>query len=79
VLETPVFVPAETDPASADRRVLGIILAEILLDGKLAALNKVIAKKDLHEGSEDDTFVWTQGTVTVTLPPEIKSLRLCVA
>jgi hypothetical protein len=79
VLACPVFVPAEIDPASNDRRVLGVALAEIWLDGRPVVLKSVVAAADLHTSSSGDPNVWTRGAARLSFPPGTKTVTFAAA
>jgi hypothetical protein len=77
-IETPVFVPAEFDPAATDRRRLGIALAAILADGTPLP-HHMIDPATLHEKSPADPHTWTKNQLRLTLPPNTKTLTLKLA
>lgn len=62
------FSPAAVDPASADRRSLGIAIAGIRLDGKPLAIERAIAPHQCHPRASGDVTVWTRGDTTIDLP-----------
>jgi hypothetical protein len=69
VLLSPVFIPAEFDPSSADRRALGIQLTELIVDGKFLDVERVFNPSDLHKRGLRDAAHWTRGATRLTLPP----------
>jgi hypothetical protein len=73
---TPVFIPAEIDPASNDRRRLGVALTDVLLDGKLTPLDRVFLQADLHRRAPRETATWTRGAARLRLPPGTQTLTL---
>lgn len=79
ILASPVFVPAEIDPASNDRRLLGIAVIEVLVDGKAMKLEDVANQADLHKRSPRETATWTRGAVRLALPPETKMISFIMA
>jgi hypothetical protein len=72
-----VFVPAEIDPASNDRRRLGVALTDILLDGRLVPLERVAAAADLHRRAPREQSTWTRGAVRLAIPtsPDVIALN----
>jgi hypothetical protein len=76
ILTSPVFAPAEIDPASADRRNLGIAITEITVDNVQVELHATLNPSDLHPRAPDETATWTRGTVRITLPPDTNTLSL---
>jgi hypothetical protein len=79
VLASAVFVPAEIDPASNDRRVLGVALSDLWLDGKPVPLENVIAAADLHTRAPGDPNVWTRGAARLTFPPGTQTVTFGAA
>jgi hypothetical protein len=79
VLCCPIFVPAESDPASNDRRILGVALTDIMLDGKLVPIESVMAAADLHRRPPRETATWTRGAVRLRFPPGTGSITLNIA
>jgi hypothetical protein len=78
VLATPVFVPAQVDPASNDRRALGVAITEILADGRSVPVASIIDKGDLHYQGRDPS-VWTRGAARLTIPDGTSTLTFCLA
>jgi hypothetical protein len=66
-----MFVPAELDPFSDDRRRLGVAIAEILLDGRSVPLEHVIRPAEMHRRAPCETATWTSGATTLAIPPGI--------
>jgi hypothetical protein len=64
-----MFVPAELDPFSDDRRRLGVAIAEILLDGRSVPLEHIIRPADMHRRAPCETATWTSGATTLAIPP----------
>jgi hypothetical protein len=79
VLQTPGFVPAETDPSSADRRILGMALLDILVDGHSLTLDSVINPADLYRRGPAEHATWTRGPARLTLPARSQTLVVVVA
>jgi hypothetical protein len=79
ILCCPVFVPAEVDPASNDRRLLGVALTEIMLDGKFASLESVIEPGDMHRRAPRETATWTRGAARLRFPPHTKTVTFLIA
>ncbi len=76
---SPVFVPAEIDPASNDRRRLGVALSEILLDGKLVPLERVMLAADLHRSGPRESSTWTRGAARLQIPAGTGVLTFIIA
>jgi hypothetical protein len=76
VLSSPVFVPAEIDPASGDRRTLGVAIAEVMLDDGQVPLEAIFYAEDLHPRAANETASWTRGDVRLALPPEVGTISL---
>jgi hypothetical protein len=68
VLSSDVFAPAQVDPASLDRRMLGVALTEVMLDGCPVAMETVMRAADLHRLEAGETARWTQGDVRLLVP-----------
>lgn len=79
ILCCPVFVPAEVDPASNDRRLLGIALSEIMLDGKFVPLENVIEAGDMHRRAPRETATWTRGAARLRFPPGTRTVTFLIA
>jgi len=79
ILCCPVFVPAEVDPASNDRRQLGIALTEIMLDGKFVPLDSVIAPGDMHRRAPRETATWTRGAARLRFPKGTATVTFLIA
>jgi hypothetical protein len=75
---SPVFIPAEIDPFSDDRRRLGVAITDILLDGRLVPLDQVIRPQDLHRRAPRESATWTNGATPLKIisGTEIISLNL---
>jgi hypothetical protein len=73
-----VFIPAEIDPFSDDRRRLGVAITDILLDGKLVPLDQVIRPQDIHRRAPRESATWTSGAtpLKITSGTGIISLNL---
>jgi hypothetical protein len=78
VLLTDAFTPAELDPRSADRRTLGVAIAEVLLDGKFACPSTVFTAADLHPRGQDETVNWTRGRTRLSWPSGTQTLAIRV-
>lgn len=61
------FVPAEIDPASRDRRRLGLAITDIQLDGHSLPIETVIAATDRHPRAAGDAAIWTRGDARLDL------------
>jgi hypothetical protein len=61
------FVPAEIDPASRDRRRLGLAIADIQLDGHSLPIDAVIKVADRHPRAACDAAIWTRGDARLDL------------
>jgi hypothetical protein len=79
ILASPVFVPAEIDPSSNDRRLLGLAIAEILIDGKIVPLAQVMNAQDVHKRSPRETATWTRGAVRLRFEPAAEIFSLVLA
>jgi len=79
ILCCPVFVPAEVDPASNDRRLLGVALTEIMLDGKSVPMEDVIETGDMHRRAPRETATWTRGAARLRFPPHTKTVTFLIA
>jgi hypothetical protein len=79
ILASPVFVPAEIDPASNDRRLLGLAIIDILIDGKIAPLVQVANPVDLHKRAPRETATWTRGAVRLTFPADAETVSILLA
>ncbi len=78
-LVSPVFVPAEVDPASQDRRSLGVAISDMMLNDRFAPLDRSFHAADLHQAAPRDTEIWTRGNARLTLPPDTVTLSLKIA
>jgi hypothetical protein len=76
ILCTPTFIPAEIDPASNDRRRLGVALTDLLLDGKLTPIDRIILPADLHRRAPRESATWTRGAARLRLPAGTQTLTL---
>jgi hypothetical protein len=74
-----VFVPAEIDPFSDDRRRLGVAIADILIDGRTVPLERVIRAGDLHRRTPRETATWTNGATRVAIPSGTKIITFNLA
>jgi hypothetical protein len=79
ILCCPIFVPAEIDPASNDRRILGVALTDIMLDGKLTPIETVMNPADIHRRAPRETATWTRGAVRLSFPPRTGSITFNIA
>ncbi|HQT88665.1 MAG TPA: Hint domain-containing protein [Acidiphilium sp.] len=70
------FVPAEIDPASRDRRRLGLAITDILLDGNSLPIDAVIEAADRHSRADGDTAIWTRGDARLNLGREGRVLTI---
>ena len=61
------FVPAEIDPASRDRRRLGLAITDIQLDGHSLPIDAVIAATERHPRAAGDAAIWTRGDARLDL------------
>jgi hypothetical protein len=78
VLSSAVFAPAEVDPASDDRRCLGIALAGVTIDGA-APPESLLNPDDLHPCDAGEFVAWTRGDVRIALPPGAKNIAFDIA
>jgi hypothetical protein len=74
-----VFVPAEIDPASNDRRILGIALTDIMLNGKFVPLETVADPADMHRRAPRETATWIRGATRLRFPPNTRTITLNIA
>jgi hypothetical protein len=65
---SPVFIPAEVDPASMDRRRVGAAIADVFVDGRLTAIETVFLAADLHRRAPRETATWTRGAARLKIP-----------
>ncbi|HEX7390640.1 MAG TPA: Hint domain-containing protein [Acidiphilium sp.] len=72
------FVPADFDPASEDRRELGIALA-YLRAGRKRHTPEALAEAGFHPRAAGDPSLWTTGAGIIRLPPDVRSLALGLA
>ncbi len=79
VLCCAVFVPAEVDPASNDRRILGIALTDIMLNGKFVPMETVAEPGDMHRRAPRETATWTRGATRLRFPAGTRSITLNIA
>jgi hypothetical protein len=77
-VQFPVFVPAEFDPSSIDRRHLGVALQSIHFDGTEFPLTRLNADQ-LHPQSPADPHVWTKSLLELTLPHPARTMTLTFA
>jgi len=75
---TPTFTPADFDPASADRRKLGLALAAVSLDGRSMRAH-ALAISGLHTPTPADPQTWTTGRLRLNLPPGTRKVSLHIA
>jgi hypothetical protein len=74
-----VFVPAEIDPFSDDRRRLGVAISDITLDGKSVPLDHVIRPQDMHRRTPRETATWTSGATAIKFPLGTKIISMHLA
>lgn len=67
IIRSPHFSPAELDPASNDRRALGIAIRAVKL-GRSRLLLDDIAGAGFHPRAADDNARWTDGEAQIALP-----------
>lgn len=75
-IKTATFVPAMTDPASKDRRRLGLALAGIEINGAAYPLKSLIHPASLHPTAAGDPHTWTHETIRLRLPQGAHTLTL---
>jgi hypothetical protein len=75
LITTPIFTPADFDPASTDRRQRGLALSAITLDGQKYA-PETLAISGLHPRAPGDSHAWTTGALRLKLPPGPHHLTL---
>jgi hypothetical protein len=78
VLLTDAFIPAELDPFSADRRTLGVAIADVMVDGKPAHTNALFNPADLHSHGDGETATWTRGPARLAWRGGARTLSLRV-
>ncbi len=78
IITSAVFVPAEFNPASPDRRRLGIAITGISINDIQVALHDILNPADLHPSSAQEHATWTRGDVRITLPPDARTLTLTI-
>jgi hypothetical protein len=78
-VKTATFVPAETDPSSTDRRVLGIAMTEILYDGRAVDIETVCAPETVHRPGPAETATWTRGAARIAVTPGTQVVSIQVA
>jgi hypothetical protein len=76
---SPVFIPAELDPASMDRRRVGAAIADVFVDGRLTALERVFVAADLHRRAPRETATWTRGAARLKIPAGATSISFHIA
>jgi hypothetical protein len=70
-------VPACVDPASDDRRTLGVALAALQTDlGEIELDN--CAVQGFHNPASGDAARWTNGHGEIMLPREAQRIRVCL-
>jgi hypothetical protein len=69
-------VPADIDPASGDRRRLGLAITDILLDGDSLPIDAVIEAADHHPRADGDSAIWTWGDARLNLGREGRVLTI---
>ncbi len=74
-----VFVPAEIDPFSDDRRRLGVAISDILLDGHTVPLERVINLAHMHRRAPRESATWTSGATPVRFPSGTKIITFSFA
>lgn len=77
-LHIPAFIPAAFDPASDDRRRLGVAIADIQINGRALPMESLVTS-GLHPRSPGDPHVWTRDEVLLTLPRHANTLSLTIA
>jgi hypothetical protein len=65
---SPVFIPAEVDPASMDRRLVGAAIGDVFVDGRLTAIEAVFWAADMHRRAARETATWTRGAARLKIP-----------
>lgn len=75
VIRSDRFVPASVDPASDDRRELGVALAGLRTSRRLIHAEQ-LALDGFHPRAGKDISLWTTGAGTIRLPPGTRRIRL---
>lgn len=75
VIRSERFVPASVDPASDDRRVLGVALAGLRTSRRLISAGR-LALDGFHPRADHDISLWTNGAGAIHLPTHIRHIRL---
>jgi len=78
LITTPTFTPADFDPASTDRRRLGLALSAITLDHQNLP-PEALAISGLHTSMPADPHAWTTGALRLKLPQRAHRLTLHIA
>ena len=78
LITTPTFTPADFDPASTDRRAVGLALAAIVIDGQTQSPES-IAVSGLHPRAAHDPHAWTTGKLRLKLPKNAERVTLHIA
>jgi hypothetical protein len=78
LITTPTFTPADFDPASTDRRTVGLALAAIVIDGQTKSPESV-AVSGLHPRAGHDPHAWTTGPLRLKLPKNAERVTLHIA
>lgn len=72
------FVPAAFDPASEDRRALGVALGSIRA-GRRRYPPEALAVSGFHPRAAGDPSLWTDGAGVISIPRAARSLALDIA
>lgn len=78
VLRSKRFIPAEVDPASEDRRELGVAIAGLRAGRRRLDIDE-IAASGFHPRASGDRARWTDGAGTILLPPTARSIAFELA
>jgi hypothetical protein len=78
LITTPVFTPADFDPASTDRRKLGLAISAIIINGE-SLTPESLATSGLHKRASNDHHAWTTGALRLKLPAGTQRLTLQIA
>jgi hypothetical protein len=59
--------------------LLGLAIAEILIDGKIVPLAQVMNAEDVHKRSPREPATWTRGAVRLRFSPGAEVISLVLA
>jgi len=76
---SPVFIPAEVDPSSSDRRCVGAAIGDVFVDGRLTPLETIFLGADLHRRAPRETATWTRGAARLKIPVGAGAMSFVIA